>query len=403
MTYITTKVKFEVLEKKLHRLFKKIESCGETYKFQVVREFQRLVPVYATDDISYTKTKVDEVLVECVEFELEFDPYIVGNYTVGAVVKRTLDDCANLVYPVDPESSDFSEYRTAQLMCQHCNINRRRNKVVILVDVETGAHKMVGRACLHDYTGYDVESFVNYFQDIQELVLGQDEGVWIKDTDLPLYPNLISTRAYLAYCIQIVASDGYNKSVKEDALRNLKNHRSIDDRYYTLADEVIGFFTELKEEETATSFEWDVKQWVTNMPIKYANGFIAYAYTLMLKIQERRKRLEDREKEKEISQHVGSPKQKLTITGTLTVCGGYETQFDYIRIFKIVDDNGNVFIWKTATIIEQTFERDGHHDMVVLDKPIRVEIAGTVKEHGEYRGEKQTVLTRCKVIRFITD
>ena len=54
------------------------------------------------------------------------------------------------------------------------------------------------------------------------------------------------------------------------------------------------------------------------------------------------------------------------------------------------DAAGNVYTWKTANNI-------GYEDAEgVWQKPEEFTIKGTVKEHSEYRGEKQTVLTRCK-------
>lgn len=47
-----------------------------------------------------------------------------------------------------------------------------------------------------------------------------------------------------------------------------------------------------------------------------------------------------------------------------------------------VDKNGNVLVWKT-----------GYQDM---EEGKFYTVTGTIKEHNEYSGEKQTVLTRCK-------
>ena len=56
----------------------------------------------------------------------------------------------------------------------------------------------------------------------------------------------------------------------------------------------------------------------------------------------------------------------------------------YAHNFK--DEHGNVMVWKSGTYPEALGE-DGK----------KVLLKGTVKEHSEYKDEKQTVLTRCKV------
>lgn len=57
---------------------------------------------------------------------------------------------------------------------------------------------------------------------------------------------------------------------------------------------------------------------------------------------------------------------------------GYGMQTTYINIME--DNSKNCFVWKTS------YPLNGE---VVLD--------GTVKDHSEYNGKKQTVLTRCRV------
>ena len=63
---------------------------------------------------------------------------------------------------------------------------------------------------------------------------------------------------------------------------------------------------------------------------------------------------------------------------------------DYFRVTFVdldsvtVDENGNVYTWKTS-------------GGIYCDESIdEVELKGTVKAHNEYRGVKQTELTRCK-------
>lgn len=62
----------------------------------------------------------------------------------------------------------------------------------------------------------------------------------------------------------------------------------------------------------------------------------------------------------------------------------------YIYIMK--DANGNVLVWKTST----TLVFDDGENMDCIRKGDTMTIRGTVKEHSEYKGVKQTVLTRCK-------
>ena len=59
-----------------------------------------------------------------------------------------------------------------------------------------------------------------------------------------------------------------------------------------------------------------------------------------------------------------------------------ETEFGYTYIYKMIGEDGNVYTWKTSKVIDEDEE---------------VLIIGTIKNHNEYRGIKQTELTRCRV------
>lgn len=97
--------------------------------------------------------------------------------------------------------------------------------------------------------------------------------------------------------------------------------------------------------------------------------------------------------EKAISQYVGQVKERMTIKATFVGSpsfevrsfGGWGTDEMYIHTFK--DEQGNKLVWKTTSPLDRN----------VIDEGDVVELTGTVKDHNEYKEEKQTILTRCKV------
>lgn len=94
--------------------------------------------------------------------------------------------------------------------------------------------------------------------------------------------------------------------------------------------------------------------------------------------------------QKAISQYIGEVGQKLIVKGTLDKKAWYDIKGfgDYvlntIYVYTFKDADGNAVVWKTAKYLD-------------IERGESVEIRGTVKEHSEYKDEKQTVLTRCKV------
>ena len=84
------------------------------------------------------------------------------------------------------------------------------------------------------------------------------------------------------------------------------------------------------------------------------------------------------------SEYIGNIKDKLEIEATLKFWVNFETMYGLQTLYSFVDDQGNIIVWKTANWLD-------------LEKETRVILRGTVKDHNEYKGEKQTILTRCKV------
>lgn len=128
------------------------------------------------------------------------------------------------------------------------------------------------------------------------------------------------------------------------------------------------------------------------------------------KAEEERKAAEEARKaaeeaaRKAISQYVGKVGERLELTLTVKFSahfevpayGGFGTDTMYVH--NMVDDNGNVFVWKTSTTLYKKLA-DGSYQ--VAEKGDKVVIKGTIKNHSEYKDEKQTELTRCKTMNII--
>ncbi len=88
------------------------------------------------------------------------------------------------------------------------------------------------------------------------------------------------------------------------------------------------------------------------------------------------------------SEYIGNVGDTVCITATLVSMHTFSTHFTYYGetnyIFKFADDDGNIIVWKTSSW--QNIEEGKTY-----------ELKGKVKEHSEYKGDKQTVLTRCKI------
>lgn len=83
------------------------------------------------------------------------------------------------------------------------------------------------------------------------------------------------------------------------------------------------------------------------------------------------------------SEWIGKEKERINITvSTFSCLTSWENDYGYTYIYRITDDKNNVYTWKTSNCLGENSVKS---------------LTGTVKTHTEYRGIKQTELTRCRV------
>jgi len=99
------------------------------------------------------------------------------------------------------------------------------------------------------------------------------------------------------------------------------------------------------------------------------------------------KRKEAEEAKLNPSTHIGKPNDKITARVTVKEVRPMSGYYGDTYIHKMLDENGNVLTWFcTGSPLEK--------DQVVT-------ITGTVKSHGEFKGIKETVLTRVKALQTV--
>lgn len=113
-------------------------------------------------------------------------------------------------------------------------------------------------------------------------------------------------------------------------------------------------------------------------------------------LAEEKARQEEREWEERIkaerakSQYVGAVGDKVDMNLEYTGSAHFEvpaycrfgTELMFIHNFKTTD--GNAIVWKTGKGLN-------------LEEGQQVNVKGGIKAHSEYKGQKQTVLTRCRI------
>jgi len=111
--------------------------------------------------------------------------------------------------------------------------------------------------------------------------------------------------------------------------------------------------------------------------------------------EEKKAREAEEAAKKAISTYVGEVGEKLNIKARFDHTAWYERHsfagygMETVYIVSFRDEKGNLLIWKTTS----------PKGCAELEEGDEISLKGTIKEHTEYRDEKQTILTRCKVTR----
>lgn len=80
----------------------------------------------------------------------------------------------------------------------------------------------------------------------------------------------------------------------------------------------------------------------------------------------------------------GEVGDKIEKAVVLTKVTSWDSVYGTCFFYRFIDTEGHVFVWKTGSVLD-------------LEAGKSLILKGTIKEHKEYEGTKETVLTRCKI------
>lgn len=402
---------FEVEFAKLARKAAKLGVAAPTYS---VVQADKVYPAHRVFDTGLNLTRHDVnsqvagrlvparvVNVICVSGQA---PKLAG-WTFLACLQH--EEAGNIVRTVPGATVQARlDLRTAPPSCEHCKVNRRRNDTYVVAH-EDGRQVQVGRQCLRDFTGHDSPEAIARWA---ELLHAFVESMGDRDEDGGFgggyAPEVSTLDAFLPFVVASIQQDGWlsrtaaraafsqqatadlawtscfpPKSMKEkDILRPTAEDTARSAR----ALEVARAYFEEHAADSLSDYEHNLRIVVEGLSVTSRTAGIAasllnFAERLIGKEIERR-RFESR---KATSQHVGTVGKRevftLTCEKVIDIAGNYGTT--HLHMFG--DAAGNVVKWFSSS---QRLEVGGTY-----------ELKGTVKSQDEYKGTKQTVLTRCKV------
>jgi hypothetical protein len=317
-------------------------------------------------------------------------------------------DGENLVRAVPGEDVP-PVYRNRGPVCDHCKANRRRNDTFV-VRHEDGRTLQVGSTCVRDFLGGAAEadklaSAASILAMARGLCEGGCEGEGgsssAGDSLLASYLPVV------AWCVQSQGWISRTKAREEGregaatadrAWTYLGSKREADRAGVAVTDEhtALAMSAEFWAEHL-TDAEVDAERgdYLHNLRAVARTGLVNHrsagiAASMVTAYQRyigRQRQATERAARPE-SSYVGVVKARITVTAKLDFVTGYETQYGYTTVLKFVTEGGTVLVWKASNT-----------DLGRDDVGKVYTVTGTVKGHEDYKGQKQTQLTRCNVVK----
>ena len=324
---------------------------------------------------------------------------------------------------------------SADCRCDKCQKKISRAKYIVFSktdNVQTRDDLIVlGTTCLKEYFPFDVES---YFYGLElafdELASLYDEErgscsfrATTTDFDDLFYATIACTNNLLVYekegrrTRSLVDRWIANEKVSRYSSATYRDEYPIPSNAYTLAEikEWISESFNKDNDEIRNDFEMNARttfyktldDGTRELRDRIPNKFLGIAIYGFISAKKNHDRLvekkiaeEKRAIENAKVEYYGAvgDKFELTLTFDKSFCFEGDYGFTYIHLFH--DDEGHQFKWSSSRGTYQcwckTNGKDGFLEYEVGKKYI---LRGTIKAHKEYRNVKQTVITRCKVLK----
>jgi hypothetical protein len=298
----------------------------------------------------------------------------------------------NFVYS-QPGFEPVEGLRTTKMICEHCNHNRARSLVYLLQNIETGEQKLVGKTCLKDFLpNIDVAALLSYLEGFRELSSSD------ADEDYERAPRaewMYSVQDLIAECLYSIRKIGYRskKAARDmgeegtetsawigisDVKKREKLYPSAELRVFYETGEIDKVVDFIKAMNPRDDFGYNLQLAVeqVNAPVKMF-GFVAAGVNMYIKATEKAA-----EATNKTNEWVGTVGKREVFSGLKIVrCTATEGHYGTTFVTGFEDEAGRTFIWFASSKIGDVGE--------VMD------LKATVKEHGEYKGTKQTVITRA--------
>lgn len=417
-TFVMNACGLPVVQKRIAALNRRAAKMGLPFiTIEVLREWDQEELI----DQSIMSDDLRTRLVAKVEFRITGDSPKINGWTFAATIRP--QEKGNLIEKMPDFKGEMPQYRTCEIVCEHCNVNRRRKNAYILFNEMTGEYKMVGSSCLKDFLGHatpqgiaaHVAYIVNFPAEIGDIADEYESYGGHGGYSEYRY----TVEQYLGYVIRQVrengfitarmARDNFDQTCTGDAAWGAMTfypHSKGDVEYYNKCMkpskqdmekgcEIAAWTREHFTGEPKSDYESNMQVALGNKSVTWRTAnLIASAAHVYFKDQvgdvdaKIISKAKQPKAEKTPSEYFGEVGKRGNFTLTVQKHTVSQGMYGEIHTYMFEDENDNRAVWFT----------NGNKDMLEGETYI---ITATIKKHDVFREKKQTYLTRCKVVERV--
>jgi len=445
--YAIPEKNWEAAQKKLSALRRRATKLGVNgLTYEVKGEEVRKMDTGKYDlDGRPVKVEVLYVLVE-----VTGDAPVIAGYTFAATIEHTEE--GNVIRSVPGSDLEAPTcYRTASRVCEHCNKIRSRKDTYLVRNDETQEWFQVGKTCLRDFLGEDVDAFLgrlSWWGTLETFgSLDPDEMGWGEGRCEPLYSRL----DFLLACAILVRTEGWMSRTRAREAEGLSSvPATADEALWLLSPsfsqgekrdkaKVWDKMIEADVETAKKTVAWVEAEWASkdvtarseyehNVVVSLAAnqgrvtrksaGLVGSAISCYLRAMDRLE-IAKAEAKSSLNEHFGEvgggdrdgEYKRGAKKGEPKFKKGYDLTLSVVSIFEKVDEWGEyptTFIHKMRDAAGRTFTWFGSRRIygengTVAERGDTFSATWNVKAHNEFKGRLETIINRPRNEKIVAD
>lgn len=286
------------------------------------------------------------------------------------------------------------QYHGHDSSCDHCKTNRYRRVTYVVQNTETKEYKHIGKSCLKDFLGHkDPKQVLSWFEWFTKFMveINSDESRGFANIERYNINDVLEVSAMIIdelgtytsngkarYDEDLIATSGYvNEFFWNPKVR--KDYRMFKGEDMELVKAAIEYFKTLEVNDYIRNVNIILdEKFIKPKEFGLAVSIVGVYYNHMKKVEQ-----EEVEKQTRLDEHFGEIKTRVNRKMKVLSSNYYDSAFGGWRV-SMIDEDGRSFTWFASS------------DILEVDKEYILKM--TIKEHNEYKGNKQTIVNRCKIV-----